>query len=109
MQTLLDELKQVLKQDNRLVIDGKLAKNKVVELALKLDIDLLKLLLKNKKLKERFFTDVDGTMVFDKHLFQRFVANKQFLPDSYTSFKNKIGLSDNGEDYLKEKNDVSLI
>jgi len=109
MQTLLDELKQVLKQDARLVIEGKLAKNKVVELALKLDKDLLKLLLSSEKLKKRFFTDVDGTMVFDKHLFQRFVANKQFLPDSYTAFKNKIGLSDNGEDYLKEKNDVSLI
>lgn len=109
MKTLLDELQNSLQQDDRLLIDGKLAKNKVVELALKLDKDLLKLLLENKKLKERFFTDVDGTLVFDKHFFQRFVTNKQFLPDSYTAFKNKIGLSDNGEDYLKEKNDVTLI
>lgn len=109
METLLDELQNTLQQDERLVIDGKLAKNKVVELALKLDKDLLKLLLDNKRLKARFFTDVDGTFVFDKHFFQRFVTNKQFLPDSYTAFKNKIGLSDNNEDYLKEKNDVSLI
>src|SRR5690625_547602 len=109
MKTLLDELQNTLQQDDRLLIEGKIAKNKIVELALNLDKDLLKLLLKNKKLKERFFTDVDGTLVFDKHLFQRFITNKQFLPDSYTAFKNKIGLSDNGEDYLKEKNDVSLI
>ncbi len=109
MKTLLDELQNTLQQDERLVIEGKLSKNKVVELALKLDKNLLKLLLKNEKLKARFFTDVDGTLVFDKHFFQRFVTNKQFLPDSYTTFKNKIGLSDNGEDYLKEKNDVSLI
>ncbi|MEX1269948.1 MAG: site-specific DNA-methyltransferase [Balneolaceae bacterium] len=109
MQTLLHELTTTLQQDDRLVIDGKLAKNKVVEMALKLDRNLLKLLLGNEKLKERFFADVDGTMVFDKQFFQKFVANKQFLPDSYTAYKNKIGLSDNGENYLAEKNDVTLI
>lgn len=109
MKTLLDELQTTLQQDERLVIDGKLAKNKVVELALKLDKDLLKLLLTNEKLKERFFKDIDGISVFDKQFFQRFITNKQFLPDSYTVFKNRIGLTDNGEDYLKEKNDVSLI
>lgn len=109
MQNLFDELTEVLSKDDRLVIEGKLAKNKIVELALKLDGDLLKLLLSNDTLKSRFFTDVEGTLVFDKYSFQRFVANKQFLPDSYTAFKNKIGLSDNGEDYLSEKNDVSLI
>lgn len=109
MQNLFDELTEVLSKDDRLVIEGKLAKNKIVELALKLDADLLKLLLSNDTLKSRFFSDVDGTLVFDKYSFQRFVANKQFLPDSFTAFKNRIGLSDNGEDYLSEKNDVSLI
>jgi adenine-specific DNA-methyltransferase len=109
MSTLLDELEKTLLKDKKLTIEGKLAKNKIVELALKLDGDLLKLLLGNDTLKSRFFTDVEGTLVFDKYSFQRFVANKQFLPDSYTAFKNKIGLSDNGEEYLSEKNDVSLI
>jgi adenine-specific DNA-methyltransferase len=109
MQPLRDELKEVLQQDERLVIDGDLAKNKIVELALKLDKDLLKLLLDNDRLKEHFFQDVDGTFVFDKQTFQKFISNKEFLPDSYTAFKNKIGLSENGEDYLIESNDVSLI
>ncbi|MEK7250923.1 MAG: site-specific DNA-methyltransferase [Bacteroidota bacterium] len=31
-------------------------------------------------------------MVFDKEKFMKFVDNKEFLPDSYTAFKNKIGL-----------------
>ncbi len=109
MQTLLHELTTTLEKDDRLLIDGKLAKNKVVELALKMDKGLLKLLLGNEKLKDRFFADVDGTLVFDKQLFQRFVANKQFLPDSYTAYKNKIGLSDNGDEYISEKNEVTLI
>lgn len=109
MQPLRDELKEVLQQDERLVIDGTLAKNKIIELALKLDKDLLKLLLDNDRLKEHFFQDVDGTYVFDKQTFQKFISNKEFLPDSYTAFKNKIGLSANGENYFIENNDVSLI
>ena len=109
MHTLLDELKETLQQDERLFIDGQLAKNKIVELALKLDKDLLKLLLGNNQLKEHFFQDVDGTYVFDKQKFQKFISNKQFLPDSYTAFKNKIGLSGDGENYFIKSNDVSLI
>jgi adenine-specific DNA-methyltransferase len=110
MQNLLDELKETLAQDERLIIDGKLVKNKIVELALKPDAGLLELLLSNERLKGHFFREVNGHFVYDKREFQRFVSNKNFLPDSYTAFKNKIGLSnDNGQSYLVEKNDVSLI
>lgn len=109
METLLEELAKTLQEDERLVIEGALAKNKIVELALKLDKDLLKLLLGNDRLKEQFFTEVDGLYVFDKQAFQKFVSNKQFLPDSYTAFKNKIGLTDNGDSYLVEKKEVTLI
>jgi adenine-specific DNA-methyltransferase len=109
MQPLRDELKTTLQQDERLVIDGNLAKNKIVELALKLDKGLLKLLLGNDRLKEHFFQDVDDTYVFDKQTFQKFISNKEFLPDSYTAFKNKIGLSADGENYFVKSNDVSLI
>jgi adenine-specific DNA-methyltransferase len=43
--TLFEELKSVLKKDNRFFSDDGLLKNKIVELALKLDKDLIKLLL----------------------------------------------------------------
>ena len=46
-------------------------------------------------------------LVFDKVAFQSFVSNKQFLPDSYTAFKNKIGLTANHE-YLTESKEVVL-
>jgi adenine-specific DNA-methyltransferase len=75
MQPLRDELKTTLQQDERLVIDGNLAKNKIVELALKLDKGLLKLLLGNDRLKEHFFQDVDDTYDFDKQTFQKFISN----------------------------------
>lgn len=107
MLPIISALTNVLKSDERLVIDGKLAKNKIVELALNLDSPLLKLLLSDEQLKGHFFQDVDGMLIFDKVAFQRFVNNKSFLPDSFTQFKNKIGLSVDTH-YLNESNDVVL-
>ena len=107
MPSIFDEMKEVLAKDSRLVVDGELLKNQITELALKLDKDLLKLLLKNKRVKEHFFIDVDGIFVFDKEKFTRFINNKAFLPDSYTAFKNKIGLTV-GDRYLSENKEVVL-
>ena len=107
MQNILNELTECLKEEERLVVDGRLVKNKIVELALALDESLIKLLLKNETIKKHFFRAVDGVLVFDKVEFQKFVSNKQFLPDSYTAFKNKIGLTANGE-YLTESREVVL-
>ena len=104
---LLDHIKTILEQNESFCKDGRLFKNSVVEAALKLDPVLLKLLLDDKKGKKYFFTDVDGIIVFDKVKFQKFVSNKEFLPDSFTAYKNKIGLTANGE-YLTEANEVVL-
>jgi adenine-specific DNA-methyltransferase len=107
MSGTLNKLIDVLKQDERLVIDGKLAKNKIVELALDLDVDLLKLLKKSKDLAKIFFQELDGVLIFDKIKFQSFVSNKQFLPGSFTEYKNKIGLVAN-QQYLSDSNEVVL-
>ncbi|MFZ4858066.1 MAG: DNA methyltransferase [Desulfuromonadaceae bacterium] len=107
MQNLLNDLIKLLEQDDRLVAEGKLLKNKIVELALTLDPGLIKLLLKHEGIRRHFFVEVEGVVVFDKIKFQQFVSNKQFLPDSYTAFKNKIGLTANGE-YLTESKEVVL-
>lgn len=105
--TLFEHIKSVLSENEAFCKDGVLFKNSVVEAGLKLDPELLKLLLKDDKAKKHFFTEVDGIAVFDKAKFQKFVSNKQFLPDSFTAFKNKIGLTANGE-YLTEANEVVL-
>jgi len=107
MENLLHNLKSLLQKDERLTSEGELLKNKIIELALKLDKDLIKLLLSDKKMKGVFFVDIEGTLILDKDKFVRFVSNKQFLPDSYTAFKNKIGLTV-GNDYLNEKKEVVL-
>jgi adenine-specific DNA-methyltransferase len=106
MNNLLDELKSTLLKDKRLAIKGELLKNKTVELAIELDKGLIKLLLSSKQIKSTFFTEVDGTIVFDKDKFIKFISNKQFLPDSYTSFKNKVGLVTDSEYFSEDKNVV---
>ena len=107
MENLLDNLKNLLQKDERLVSEGELLKNKIIELAIKLDKDLIKILLSDKQMKEIFFTEVGNATIFDKDKFIKFVSNKQFLPDSYTAFKNKIGLTE-GDDFISEKKEVVL-
>jgi len=108
MENLLDNLKQLLKKDERLISEDELLKNKIIELAIKLDKDLIKLLMSDKNMKDVFFVDIYGTLIFDKDKFIRFVSNKQFLPDSYTAFKNKIGLIDEKGEFISEKKDVVI-
>lgn len=88
--------------------DGQLIKNSIVEAALSLQPNLIKLLLDNDELSACFFSDVDGIKVFDKVKFQRFVMNKSFLADSYTAYKNKIGLTDEDGRFISESREVVL-
>jgi len=48
MIALFEELKSLLEHDPRLNANGELLKNQILELALKLDKDLLRLLLSNE-------------------------------------------------------------
>src|SRR3989344_1291392 len=107
MNDLYKKLIELLKTDERLVAEGKILKNKVIELSYKLDGDLIKLLLKNATLKKHFFADIDGVLVFNQLKFQKFISNKEFLPDSYTSFKNKIGLTVD-DNYISQSKEVVL-
>jgi adenine-specific DNA-methyltransferase len=112
MQNLQNELIELLKNEDNLVVDNLLNKNKIIEAALKVEPFLIKLLIKNVIFKKYFFKDIENVLVFDKIKFQRFVNNKSFLPDSYTAFKNKIGLTINDEttdSFIKSKNDVVLV
>jgi adenine-specific DNA-methyltransferase len=111
MQNLQHKLIELLKTEDNLVIDGQLNKNKIIELGLKVETQIIRLLIKNPTFKKHFFTEVENVLVFDKIKFQRFVNNKSFLPDSYTAFKNKIGLAindDTTDNFIKAKNDVVL-
>lgn len=104
--TLLDRLIETLLTNEKFTANGKLLKNKIIEHGLKLDIELLSLIYNDKKLKDFFFAEVGDMKVFDKDKFMKFVSNKQFLPDSYTMFKNKIGLATDNEYFYENSNVV---
>ena len=72
------------------------------------DAKLIELLLDNKDLKESFFIEVKGVLVFKQNLFLRFLEQKNYLNDSYTQYKNKVGLTIDGK-YLKQRNEVALV
>lgn len=106
---LFTELEKLLRMDSTYCTeDGTLLKNTIVEAALALRPDLIAKLLTHDGLKRNFFTEISGVMVFDKIKFQKFVMNKRFLPDSYTSFKNKVGLTNEDGDFLSESREIVL-
>lgn len=103
------ELEKLLRMESTYCTeDGVLLKNAIVEAALALRPELIAKLLTHDELKRNFFTDVNGVLVFDKVKFQKFVMNKRFLPDSYTSFKNKVGLTNEDGEFLSESREVVL-
>ncbi|WP_454953416.1 DNA methyltransferase [Fusobacterium hwasookii] len=105
---IFEIVEEVLKTNLKYVSDdGKLLKAMVYSDVMTMDKELLCLLLSNEKIKERFFKDVNGTLIFDKQKFAWFIDSKEFLPDSYTKYMNKIGLIHN-ENFISKSNDVVL-
>ncbi len=101
---------EVLKQDQRFFTDNsEFLRNAVYEAAMKMDPDLIKLLLNNSTTKERFFNFIEGVAVFDKVGFGWVINNVEFMPDSYTRYKNKIGLTKSDDNLISTSNDVELV
>jgi adenine-specific DNA-methyltransferase len=88
--------------------NGELKKWVVLNKAQNFDEELIGLLLDNADLKEKFFINVKGTLVFNQNLFVQFLEQKNYLNDSYTQYKNKVGLTIDGK-YLKQRNEVALV
>ena len=110
MTNFFETVLEVLKTDKRFVAEnGTFLRNAVYEAAMRMDKQLIHLLLANEETEKRFFVDVDGVKVFDKTGFAWVINNRQFLPDSYTRFKNKIGLADENGDMLSATGKVELV
>lgn len=110
MNSLYKTLIEVLRQKDQFFSEnGELLRNAVYEAAMKMDPSLIKLLLDNDITKKHFFTDIDGVLVFDKIGFGWVINNKEFLPDSYTRFKNKIGLVDESGSFISTSDNVELV
>ncbi|MDD2984095.1 MAG: site-specific DNA-methyltransferase [Crocinitomicaceae bacterium] len=104
-QTLESQLK---KEPNYVSDNGELKKWVVISKAQNFDEELITLLLKDKTVKDYFFKEIAGITIFNQGLFLQFLEQKNYLNDSYTQFKNKVGLTIDGK-YLKQRNEVALV
>ena len=107
-ENLYDRLGELLKtKEEYRSEDGELLKAKVHSDIMTMNKNLISLLLSDEEVKKAFFLKVDDTLVFDKQKFAWIIDSKEFLPDSYTAYTNKIGLTSNG-DFISQKNEVVL-
>jgi adenine-specific DNA-methyltransferase len=100
--------KQLKKEPNYVTDSGELKKWVVINKAQNYDAELIGLLLDDKELKAKFFLDIKGVLVFNQTGFVDFLEQKNYLNDSYTAYKNKVGLNIDGK-YLKQRNEVALV
>src|SRR3954468_10207504 len=77
MPNILQTLTQLLQKDPRLVVDGNLTKNKIIELTIQLDAGILKLLKSSPEMRKIFFVEVESDDYHPEK--QTIEKNGQFL------------------------------
>jgi len=103
------KLINLLKTDPRFVDDdGELIIAAVQDRAWKLDRELVKLLLSDNEIKAKFFDEIEEHWIFNVNTFIDYISQKNFLDNSYTRFRNRIGLTIGGK-FLRERGEVALI
>ncbi|MGV3630551.1 MAG: DNA methyltransferase [Bacteroidota bacterium] len=106
---LLEVLESRLKENPGFITEnGELKKWVIISQAQNLNENLLALLMGDENLRSAFFTNIAGALVFEQKQFINFLEQKNYLNDSYTQYKNKIGLTINGK-YIRQQNDVALV
>jgi len=104
------ELKEKLKQNMEFwdeEIDD-INRNEIIDRAYKVDKDLIGILIDDKEIRETFFDKIKEYWIFNVNKFVDYIENIKVLSNSYTKFKNKIGLTIDGK-YLNERGEVSLV
>ena len=108
MKNIYDIVGDLLKSNERyLSEDGNLLKANVYSDAMTMNKELIETLLKNEATRKKFFVELNNNYVFDKQGFAWFVEEKEFLPDSYTKYTNKIGLTSNYK-FISQNNDIVI-
>ncbi|ASD25173.1 site-specific DNA-methyltransferase [Ureaplasma parvum] len=70
---------------------------------------LINVLVNDDKIQPLFFTKINDLFVFDKQKFLFVIESNEFLPNSFTNYKNKIGLINNKTNsFINNQNDVVL-
>ncbi len=87
---------------------GALHRPSVRQRAWKLDPELIRTLCTDEEIAAKFFKEIAGRWIFDNNAFVDYITDKNFFADSYTQFRNRIGLNIDGK-YLRERGEVALV
>ena len=104
-----EKLYNLLKTNPNLVDNtGDLLRDKIKILAWEFNHDLINLLLTDPDVESKFFEEVKGRWIFNNNTFVDYINDKNFYSNSYTQFRNKIGLNIDNKS-LRERGEVSLV
>ena len=104
-----EKLTKLLKTDTNLVDDtGELLRDKIKILAWEFDHDLINLLLSDSEIVSKFFEEINGRWIFNNNTFVDYINDKNFYANSYTQFRNRIGLDIDNKS-LRERGEVALV
>jgi adenine-specific DNA-methyltransferase len=97
-----------VKNDNRIWNEDKNELNEtlLLDLVEKIDEKIIELFLQEDELRKKFFVKIKDVYVFKSNDFKFFIEEHK-LDNSYTKYKNRIGLTD-GKRFLKDTNDIVL-
>lgn len=104
---LIKELKHVLTSFPEFWDGDKLQRSLVLQAISDREPTLIKALVNNDKIKSLYGTEVDGVLIFDFDKLSALLKYKEYWADSYTKYRNKIGLTSEGK-YLDYNSDVVL-
>ena len=108
-QSFNEKLIALLKTNPKFVDEtGEFIPAAVRDHAWRLDHNLIRLLLTDTEIKTKFFDEIEGHWIFNYNTFVAYITDKNFLANSYTRFRNRIGLNIGGK-FLREGGEVSLV
>ena len=104
-----EKLARLLKNNPNLVDDtGDLLRDKIKILAWEFNHDLINLLITDSEIESKFFEEINGRWIFNNNTFVDYINDKNFYSNSYTQFRNRIGLNIDNKS-LQERGEISIV
>lgn len=104
---LINELNKVLKAFPQFWNGEELYRSVVSEAINQKQPDLIKALVANEKIRSVYGADIDGIFIFDFDKLCSLLKYKEYWANSFTKYRNKVGLTSEGK-YLDYSSDVVL-
>ena len=104
---LIQTLKEIFKQFPQFWSGESLQRSLVIDAIQKKDPQIIKALIANEKVKLIYGTEIVGVLIFDFDKLVSLLKYKEYWADSFTKYRNKVGLTSEGK-YLDYSSDVVL-